>query len=81
MRLELEGLYRDGKLAAGRLEEEIYRALGLTFIEPELREGRREIVLARKRQLPSLVKLEDIRGIVHAHTTASDGVNTLAQMA
>lgn len=81
MRLEPDGLYRDGKLVAGRTEEEIYQALRLTFIEPELREGRREIVLARKRQLPSLVKLEDLRGIVHAHTTASDGVNTLAQMA
>ena len=81
MSLEPDGLYRDGKLVAARSEEDIYEALGLAFIEPELREGRGEIALARKRQLPALVRLEDLRGIVHAHTTASDGVNTLVQMA
>jgi DNA polymerase (family 10) len=81
MSLEPDGLYRDGKLVAARTEEEIYEALGLAFIEPELREGRGEIALARKRQLPLLVSLENIRGVLHAHTIASDGVNTLAQMA
>jgi len=75
------GLYRNEKLVAARTEAEIYAALGLPFIEPELREGRGEIALARKKQLPNLVRLEDIRGILHAHTTASDGVNTLRQMA
>jgi DNA polymerase (family X) len=75
------GLYRNEKLVAARTEAEIYGALGLSFIEPELREGRREIALARKNQLPNLVRPEDIRGILHAHTTASDGVNTLRQMA
>jgi DNA polymerase (family 10) len=75
------GLYRNEKLVAARTEAEIYAALGLSFIEPELREGRGEIALARKEQLPNLVRLEDIRGILHAHTTASDGVNTLRQMA
>lgn len=81
MSLEPGGLYRDGNLVAARTEEEIYQALGLAFIEPELREGRGEIALARKRQLPALISLEDICGILHAHTTASDGVNTLEQMA
>src|SRR6185295_7090839 len=75
------GLYHNEKLVAARTEAEIYDALGLPFIEPELREGRGEIALARKEQLPNLVRLEDIRGILHAHTTASDGVNTLVQMA
>jgi len=75
------GLYRNAKLVAARTEAEIYAALGLSFVEPELREGRGEIDLARKEQLPNLVRLEDIRGILHAHTTASDGVNTLRQMA
>src|SRR6185437_14791962 len=75
------GLYRNEKLVAARTEAEIYAALGLSFIEPELREGRGELALARKEQLPNLVRAEDIRGILHAHTTASDGVNTLRQMA
>jgi DNA polymerase (family 10) len=70
-----------GKLVAARSEREIYNALDLAFIEPELREGRGEIALAQKRQLPSLIRAENIRGILHAHTTASDGVNTLKQMA
>jgi len=75
------GLYRNEKLVAARTEAEIYAALGLSFIEPELREGRGELALARKKQLPKLIRAEDIRGILHAHTTASDGVNTLRQMA
>jgi DNA polymerase (family 10) len=75
------GLYRNEKIVAARTEAEIYGALGLSFIEPELREGRGEIALARKKQLPTLVRLEDIHGILHTHTTASDGVNTLRQMA
>jgi DNA polymerase (family X) len=79
--LQPTGLYRDGKLLAARSEKEIYAALGLDFIEPELREGRNEIALARRHKLPSLVQLDDLRGILHAHTSASDGVNTLEQMA
>src|SRR4029078_825129 len=75
------GLYRNGKLVAARTEAEIYGALGLSFIEPEFREGRGEIALARKRQLPKLVRRDHSRGILPAHTTASDGVNTLGQMA
>jgi len=79
--LDETGVYRDEKLIAARTEEDIYQALGLGFIEPELREGRGEIALARKRRLPKLVRAQDIRGILHAHTNASDGVNTLRQMA
>jgi DNA polymerase (family X) len=79
--LDETGLYRNEKLVAARTETEIYDSLGLAFIEPELREGGREIALAKKRLLPNLVGIQDIRGILHAHTTASDGVNTLRQMA
>jgi DNA polymerase (family X) len=79
--LQPTGLYRDGKLLAARSEKEIYAALRLDFIEPELREGRNEIALARRHKLPSLVQLDDLQGILHAHTSASDGVNTLEQMA
>jgi DNA polymerase (family X) len=79
--LEPDGLRREGQLVAARTEQEIYGALGLSFIEPELREGRGEVRLAQRRRLPKLVTEEDICGILHAHTTASDGVNTLGQMA
>jgi DNA polymerase (family 10) len=75
------GLRRGGKLVASKSETEIYKALGLSFIEPELREGRGEIARARGRRLPKLVSNDDIRGIMHAHTEASDGANTLQQMA
>ncbi len=81
MSLDANGLRRNGKVIAARTEQEIYGALGLEFIEPELREGRGEIALAQKRRLPQLVTNDDIRGILHAHTNASDGVNTLKQMA
>ena len=79
--LDVNGLRQKGKIIAAGTEEEIYEALGLSFIEPELREGRGEINLARKKCLPNLVPDNDIRGILHAHTNASDGVNTLKQMA
>jgi DNA polymerase (family X) len=75
------GLQRSGTVIASKAEIDIYRTLGLQYIEPELREGRGEIALARKRRIPRLVSAEDIRGILHAHTDASDGVHTLEQMA
>jgi DNA polymerase (family 10) len=68
-----------GKAAAD--ETLIYEKLGLGFIEPELREGRGEVEAAATGKLPRLVELGDIRGDLHMHTTASDGVNTLLEMA
>ena len=59
----------------------IYRALGLPFIEPELREGRGEIEWVLKGKLPKLVRDDDLRGILHCHTDASDGTETLETMA
>jgi DNA polymerase (family X) len=81
LKLDSRGLWRGRKLIAARSEEEIYKALGLPFIEPELREGRNEIALALKNKLPKLVTDTDIRGILHAHSDLSDGVDTLAVMA
>jgi hypothetical protein len=63
------------------MEASIYKALGLQFIEPELREGRGGIALAQKGLIPKLVELQDIRGILHAHTDQSDGGNSLEEMA
>jgi DNA polymerase (family X) len=81
MRLNEKGLWRGAKLVASKEEKDIYDALGLQFIEPELREGRDEIERARARRLPPLVTDKAIRGILHAHTDLSDGVNTLTRMA
>ena len=61
-------------------ETELFQALGLHFIPPELREGLGEIEAAEKGELPRLVELGDLRGAFHNHTTASDGRNTLAEM-
>ena len=70
---------RDASLA-GRTEEDVYRAVGLPWIPPELREGREEIRLAEAGALPDLVALDDVRGDLHMHTTATDGEATLGEM-
>jgi DNA polymerase (family 10) len=62
-------------------ERAIYQFLGLQFIEPELRENRGEIEAAAARELPRLVQLDNLRGTFHSHTTESDGIHTLEQMA
>ncbi|MCK1616413.1 DNA polymerase/3'-5' exonuclease PolX [Bradyrhizobium sp. 159] len=80
MRLEADGLHKGRTLIAGE-EAEIYRALGLPFIDPELREGRGEIEAALKGKLPKLVTDQDLHGILHCHTDASDGTETLETMA
>jgi DNA polymerase (family 10) len=61
-------------------EKELFGALGLHFIPPELREGLGEIEAAEAGELPRLVELTDLRGAFHNHTTASDGRNTLNEM-
>ncbi len=61
-------------------EEELYKTLGLPFMEPEIREGLHEVELARQGKLPKLIELSDLKGILHNHTTYSDGVHTLKEM-
>jgi DNA polymerase (family 10) len=61
-------------------EADIYRALGLDFIEPELREGRGEIEAAERGELPVLLQASDLRGLIHVHTTESDGRHSLEEM-
>lgn len=69
-----------GNAPAIQSEEQLFSALGLRFIPPELREGLGEIEAAAAGPLPRLVELADLRGAFHNHTTASDGANTLAEM-
>jgi DNA polymerase (family 10) len=63
-----------------RSEEEFYGALGLEFIAPELREGLGEVAAARDNRLPELIRIEDMRGDFHMHTTWSDGQNSIREM-
>jgi len=71
----------DGSFVATKTEEEIYAALGLDWIPPELRENRGEIEAAEAHSLPKLIEREDIRGDLHMHTTETDGRASLEEMA
>jgi DNA polymerase (family X) len=69
------------KRVAGRMEEEIYAKLKLDFIPPELRENTGEITAAEQYTLPHLLTLKDIKGDLQMHSTASDGKNSIEEMA
>jgi len=75
------GVYKGDRRIAGRTEEEVFSHVGLSFIDPELREDMGEIEAAMSGQLPKLVTLNDIRGDLHVHTKLTDGRNTLEEMA
>jgi DNA polymerase (family X) len=62
-------------------EEEVYAVLGMHYIEPELRENRGELEAAQAGALPELIELDDLRGDLHCHTTASDGTASIEEMA
>ncbi len=81
LKLNEYGLFRGTRRLAGRTETDLYKALGLPYILPELREAEGEIEAARAHRLPNLVTLADIRGDLHSHTNATDGNATLATMA
>lgn len=75
------GVFRGETAIAGATEEEVYRQVGLPYLEPELRENRGEIEAALKKTLPRLVTLKDLRGDLHCHSKASDGNATIEDMA
>lgn len=81
LKLNEYGLFRGRTRIAGASEEEVYAALGLDWIPPELREDRGEIGAARAHRLPRLVTLADLKGDLHVHTQATDGHDTLEAMA
>jgi DNA polymerase (family 10) len=77
------GLFQlgSGERVAGETEQQVYQALGLDWIPPEMRENQGEIELAAAHNLPLLVELGQIRGDLHMHTLATDGKGTLEEMA
>lgn len=76
------GLFReDGSRIECRDEADIFAVFGMDYIPPELREDMGEIEAARQKSLPALIRRTDIKGILHTHTTYSDGKNTLEEMA
>ncbi len=81
LKLNEYGVYEGTRRVAGRTEQDVYAALGVDWIPPELREARGEIELARTHRLPKLVTLEDIRGDLQMHTDASDGQTPIEPMA
>jgi DNA polymerase (family 10) len=81
LKLNEYGVFKGTKCISGRTEQEVYAALGLDWIPPEMRENRGEIALAKEHELPKLVTLEEIRGDLQMHTDASDGKATLGEMA
>ncbi len=74
------GLFRDDKQIAGASEEDLFKALGLPWIPPELREDRGEIEAAEQHALPKLLEVADLQGDLHVHTNASDGTDSLEKM-
>ena len=75
------GVYSGERRIAGDTEESVYRAVGLPWIAPELRENRGEIEAAQIGKLPGLVERRDLKGDLHAHTRATDGHHSLREMA
>jgi DNA polymerase (family X) len=80
LKLNEYGVYRGAKCISGRTEQDVYRALGLDWIPPEMRENRGEIALAKAQTLPKLATLEEIHGDLQMHTDASDGKATVSEM-
>lgn len=81
LRLNEYGLCRGEEPLPCADETELYRLLGLTYIPPEMREGLGEVAAAEADGIPQLVEEGDVRGILHVHTTFSDGLDELADMA
>jgi len=83
MKLSEYGLFnkKTNRMLAGRTEEEVYKKLGMGYIEPEIREDDGEIEAALKNKLPKLINYGDIKGDLQMHTKWSDGLNTIEEMA
>lgn len=74
------GLFKGGERIAGEDEEDVYKALGMQWIPPELRENRGEVEASLSNKLPKIVEYEDVKGDLQMHTKWSDGANTIEEM-
>lgn len=74
------GVFKGDKKIAGKEEEEVYKALGMVWIPPEMREDEGEIELALKGEIPKLVDFEDIKGDMHVHSDYSDGQSKIEEI-
>lgn len=75
------GLFKGKKQVAGKTEEEVYKKLGMSYIEPEIRNENGEIEAALKKKLPKIISYKDVKGDLHVHTKVSDGDNSIEEMA
>lgn len=75
------GVFKKDKFVCGKTETEIFKLLGMPYIEPELREDTGEIELALKNKLPKLIGLKDLKGDLHTHSKWSDGGNSIEEIA
>lgn len=74
------GVFGNGKFICGKTEEEIFKVLGMPYIDPELREDNGEVELALESKLPELIELKDIKGDLHVHSKWSDGGNSIEEV-
>ena len=81
LKLSEYGVFRGSKMIAGSTEEDVYRALGLIWMPPEIRENEGEIEASLKGKLPKLVELKDIKGDLHCHSSWDGGKNSIDEMA
>jgi len=81
LKLNEYGLFKGSKMIAGRTEKEVYEALGMSYIEPELRENQGEIEAALKHQLPKIIGYKDILGDLHVHSNWDGGANSIEEIA
>jgi len=81
LKLSEYGVFKGSKQIAGKAEEDVYKAIGLPYIEPEIREDDGEIKAALENKLPKLIELKDIKGDLHCHTDWDGGENSIEEMA
>jgi len=80
LKLSEYGLFRGPKMIAGKTEEEIYKALGMDWVPPEMRENQGEIESALNHKLPKIIDYKDIKGDLHCHSKWDGGANTISEL-
>jgi len=81
LKLNEYGVFKGKKQIAGKTEKEVYKAIGLDLIAPEMRENQGEIELARKKKLPKIIGYNDVKGDLHCHSNWDGGVNSIEKIA